>query len=519
VTRAGEAEPGSGGRLLWLALGTALLLVSNGRWIVPLASWFFAIGWLVYLRSARPSSGLASGLVIYVGAYFVIWAGIIPAPGLLYYLIAATYAVLYFLPFALDRLLSPRLPGLRATLVFPLAWVSVDLLISRWLSPYGSWASLAYTQSDHLALSQLASVTGIGGITFLVTWSGSVLAWMARPGLAGASRRRGGAVLAASLVAVLAFGELRLLGRTPSAELRAAALVPSPQLFDDFHRAMRPLQQGEPLTPELLAPLEVATTRLNDDLLERSRREARAGAGLIAWSETAGRVTIDDEPELLERAGRLAAEEKVVLLLALGVLRPGASPPFENKVVAIDATGQIAWQTHKAHPIVGAESPFIAAGDGSIRSLDTGHGRLGAVICHDLDFPLLLRRARRERIGLLVAPSDDWSLIATLHARMAVMRAVENGFTLLRPTNGGRSLAVDSRGRTLALLDFPDDALVAHLPTTWTRTVYGMVGDLFSWLCLLALAGAALVAGRRSAVDTVNRANRPASPERPRPSS
>lgn len=470
----------------WLALGLALLLLSNGRWILPAAGWLFAIGWLVFLDRTRAVSGLTTAFLAFVGAHFVMWWEIIPAPGALYFLIAATYATLYFLPFLAHRLLSPKLTGIRQTLVFPLVWVGVELLISR-LTPYGSWASLAYGQSDHLAVLQLASIAGTAGISFLLTWFGSVVARALRPDLE--IRGRWSAAVACALVLglVFGFGEVRLLTGRTGATVRVAALVPSPTAFHELERALAPIRQGREVSPSEMRSLEEAEKRLNHDLLARSRREAESGARLVAWSETAGRVLGEDQDALLQRLSRLAREQEIVLLAALGVFHPDLNPPFENKVVGIEPSGDLAWEFHKAHPIAGAESPFMAAGAGEIRSLETDFGRVGIVICHDLDFPPLLRQASSERIGLLVAPSDDWTVIATLHARMATFRAVENGFTLLRPTNGGRSLAVDPYGRVLARVDFTDDSMVAEVPTKSVTTIYGRVGDLFAWLAVLSV--------------------------------
>ena len=141
-----------------------------------------------------------------------------------------------------------------------------------------------------------------------------------------------------------------------------------------------------------------------------------------------------------------------------------------------------------------ADRLYRNLGDGTFEDIGSSSGiadfaspGLG-VICHDLDFPELLRQASSEKIGLLVGPSDDWVDVASLHGRMAVFRAVENGFTLLRPTNGGRSVAVDTRGRVIAEVNSPDDVMVAHVSARSSRTLYGTVGDLFSWLCLIGLA-------------------------------
>jgi apolipoprotein N-acyltransferase len=483
-------------RFLWLGLGVALLLVANGRWIFPLATWFFAVGWIAYLDRSRPLRGLTLAFAAYVLTYFVIWQGIIPAPGVLYYLVAATYAAAYFLPFVAHRLLSRGATGVQATLVFPLAWVSIELLFSRWVTPYGSWASLAYTQSELLALLQLASVTGTAGITFVVTWCSSVVAWVLRPGLSAHSRVRVAAVFAVALFTALAFGQVRLMDDPAHPSVRAPGLVPSASALDELERSMRPVRHGASVSDSEMRAITRAAEHLNEDLIRRTRREARAGARIIAWSETAGRVLASEEDEFLARVGQLAAEERVVLLLAVGLWHQDRSPPFDNMVVAVDTTGVVAWQYHKAHPIIGAEAPFITTGDGIVRSLDGEFGRLGAVICHDLDFPRLLRQLRTQNIGLVVAPSDDWTDIAVLHARMAVFRAVENGVTLFRPTNGGRSIAVDARGRILARVDFPEDAFVAHVAAQRVGTVYGVIGDLFSWWCLAGLASIALLAWR-----------------------
>ncbi len=475
------------GRYVWLGLGFALLLVANGRWIVPLASWFFAVGWLVFLDRSQRLSSLPIAFVAFVLAHFIFWWGIIPAPGMLYFLIAAIYAAVYFLPFVAHRLLTTRSKGFQATLIFPLGWVSAEFIFSRWITPYGSWGSLAYTQSEQLALLQLASLTGTAGISFLMIWFASVVAWMLRPTVVPGRRVRPATTFAVVALAVVVFGQLRLSLAAPQPTVRTAALVPSGPAVEELEELLLPVRRGEPLSESALPEIAAAAGRLNDDLLERSRREAAAGARLIAWSETAGRLFVGDQEAFLARAGRLATENRVVLLLGLGVWHPDRSPPFENKVVAVDPMGVVTWEYHKAHPIIGAESSFIEKGAGSLLSMDEEYGRIGAVICHDLDFPPLLRQASSDRIGLVVAPSADWRVISELHARMAVYRAVESGFTLLRPTYAGRSLAVDPRGRVIARVDFLEDAMVADVSVTPVRTLYGVAGDWFSWICLVGL--------------------------------
>ncbi len=479
---------GIGQRWLWLTVAVVLQLVANGRWILPVAAWLAPLAWLVFLDRSPRRREATLAFALFVLTQLVVWRGIVPAPGLLYYLIAGTYAVVYFAPFAVHRAVAGGLSGIKGTLVFPAAWVGIEFLFHRWITPYGSWFSLAYTQTDFLPILQLASVTGVAGISFMMTWFAAVAAGSVRPGRPVTERARSATACGLVLLSVLAFGQLRLHGSPPGGELvRVAGVVPSPGLVSALEEALAPVRRGEQVSDADLATIESLASRVNDDLLARTVREARAGARLVAWSETAGRVMQAGEPSLLARAGRLAAEEGVDLVLAYGVWVPDGRPPFENKVAALSASGDIAWTYQKANPVVGAESPFTAAGDGVVRRLDTPYGGVGAVICHDLDFAPLLRQAGRGEMGLVVGPAADWVAITPLHAQMATLRSIESGFSLLRPTSSGRSIAVDTRGRTLAALDYADDVMVAHVPVASVPTLYAVVGDLFAWLCLATL--------------------------------
>ena len=55
----------------------------------------------------------------------------------------------------------------------------------------------------------------------------------------------------------------------------------------------------------------------------------------------------------------------------------------------------------------------------------------------------------------------------------------------------GLSAAIDPYGHTIARTDFFSPGarvMVAQLPLGHIRTVYGLTGDLFAWLCLATVA-------------------------------
>ena len=75
---------------------------------------------------------------------------------------------------------------------------------------------------------------------------------------------------------------------------------------------------------------------------------------------------------------------------------------------------------------------------------------------------------------------------------MYSLRAVENGFTMIRPVYNGFSYAVDANGRLLASMDsdLTDTGIMyAEVPTQGVKTLYSRVGDMLGWLCVVGFLG------------------------------
>jgi apolipoprotein N-acyltransferase len=72
------------------------------------------------------------------------------------------------------------------------------------------------------------------------------------------------------------------------------------------------------------------------------------------------------------------------------------------------------------------------------------------------------------------------------------LRAIENGFSLVRPVYNGYSYAIDYNGKILTHMD--SDAtetgiMYADVPTKGVKTIYSTTGNLLGWLCVLGLLG------------------------------
>jgi apolipoprotein N-acyltransferase len=455
-----------------LAAGLALFLISNGRWIVPAAAWLAPIFLLRFFRRNKAFPALPAGFVLFSAASGIMLYGIIPPSlGPMFYGLVLYYGLLWFLPYLADRLLAVRTPGFAATLVFPAAAVVVEYVNALAL---GDWGSFAFSQPGLLPLQQVLSLTGISGLTFLVFWFGAVVNWAWESGPDWRKVRRGMAAYAAVLIAVLLYGGLRLALFPPrSPTVRVAGLT------------------------ELRG--EDANDAFKDRLFARTRVCASAGAKIVLWPEAVIDIDPADKEPLLSRACEEARAAGIYLLVTYYEKR--TSPPGDrgrNSAALIGPGGQVLWEYVKAHPVPGSTD---LPGKGRIPVVDTPYGRIGSAICYDLDFPALVRQAGRKGVDIMLDPSWDWRAIDPLHTEMAAARAVENGFSLVRQTAEGLSIAVDSQGRTLTAMDHFRTAgrtLFADVPTAGTRTLYALAGDWLAWLCALALPALAFPKPRKT---------------------
>ena len=476
----------------------SVLLVAGGLfsylWFgggsVQAAPW---VGSVLLLRFARTTPGwrglAAIAATLYVAEAIANWH-VIPVPGAAYFAIIAAEAICGTVPFLADRYLARSL-ALASTLIFPLAWVTVDFLTAH-IPTKGTWDLAPYTQYGNLPLMQLISVTGLSGITFLIGWFAAVVNWAWERGFAGKEVAGGVLGYAAALGAVLLGGYAWPASAPAAGKSVRMAVVSSPPTLLAPGEATR-MAQGK-VGAEDRERFRTNLGRVHDWLIESATKEARAGARLVAWPEIDALVFAEDEQALIGRGQRLAAGEGVYLLMGMGVIHPGASRPLENKAVLLSPTGNVVFAYRKSRPAPNWEATVLDPGDGRLRIADTEVGRVATAICFEMDFPGYIRQAGLASADVLIAPANDWEAIKSIHFRMAVFRAIENGVTLIRPTKSGISIAVDPYGRVAAQTDhFTKDArtMVAQLPAGGVRTFSARFGDVFAWLCLASLLAVA----------------------------
>jgi apolipoprotein N-acyltransferase len=459
---------------LWLAIGTILSLVSSGRWTIPLAAWLVPVFMIRFVRTQQVFRGF---ILAWLGTYVMAvigWWGMMPLPmPVSLVILAISMLAINGLSYLADRLLAPRLKGFAATLVFPLALTATDF-ISATSSPIGSFGAQAYTQYGNLALMQLMSVTGMWAFPFLMGWFASVVNWAWERSFDWPAIRRGAALYAGIILLVMVYGSARLvLSPVQVGTVRVAGLT---------------ALDGDGWTTADREAFHRRATEMHERYFEQTLREARAGAKIVLWPETAGIGLERDETPLIARGRELAAQEGIYLAMPLYTIHEDPNRLPENKLVVAGPAGEIVLE----HIKYGAGLlEGIQPGDRVLRTFNSPFGTISGIICWDADFPATVRQSGRNGTDILLVPSNDIREIDPMHTQMAVFRAIENGVSLVRQVSNGLSIATDPYGRVLAAVDHftaSEQVMVAQVPTQGVFTVYSVIGDLFGWLALAGFA-------------------------------
>jgi apolipoprotein N-acyltransferase len=473
---------------LWLIVGFILLPFTLYQTVIWEAGWLAPIFLLRFSRTSRHA-----WVYLPLIAFSYIFAINFASRGLPFNLLGFIGAVLFkglmwMLPYAADRILGKKLLGWSRSLVFPLAFTLVDWVLS--ILRVSSAGSPAYSQAGNLALLQVISITGMWGITFLIMWGGSVInAWWEcnfdwRP------VRSQLITFAGVLVAVLLFGIVQLALPTQDFQAVKAATItlagPEAGQTPDFGIYWLTFYQYTPDQRAAIRPKLEATV---DQMLSRTDTALQEGAKVVAWQESAAWVLIEDQSSVLNRISYLANRYQAMLMVSMEVFTHATSMPYlYNQSILVDPTGTVLWIYDKTHPVIFDEAFITIAGPGILPIVDSPYGRLSTAICYDTYFPTLLRQAGAAGTDIFFAPTHDVSVWESSALAMADYRAIEDGFTMIRPTGNGISAIIDSRGRILASQNFTSSdtgIMLTTLPThTGVKTIFSQVGYLLPYLCL-----------------------------------
>ena len=352
--------------------------------------------------------------------------------------------------------------GSPATRVLFVASVGVG---GEWLTSFLPLPlNVALCQYRNIALIQIASFTGIWGV--------SLLLWTMNAALAEAVQRRKLLPLGvcASLVAVLLGYGLWQTSQPGSARTQRLTVAAIQDLVGQ--------EAGD------LAPVPPGTV----DRTQMTKNAAGQGAKLIVWSEESLGGEFDpasakDETRLLVRSLSTA--------LVVGYSDDARPKPF-NCAALIAPSGDVLTPVHHKVHLYLAEQQTNQSGHAAT-VVNTNIGRVGLEICFDSCYTGTTRETVSKGATLIAMPNYDpptpRGVLHRLHGAMLPFRAVENGVPFVRADSNGLSQIVDAQGRIVAQSPlYAPDVLVATVPLgSGKGTFFTRWGD---WLAYACLAGA-----------------------------
>ncbi len=460
--------------LMWVALVPLCATINGQRpWRAFRRAYlcgflFFAatVGWVCY--------------VTYVGAFLLV-----------------AFLALYFALFGMAFIYFQRLSVLPRIFVLSACWVALEFIRAHFLGGF-DWVRLGHSQYKNLWLIQIASITGVYGVSFLVVLVNLLIFenWRARSFLVKANL-----TVMVILALVLAYG-LAVTGKAKNyPTVRVGVIQPNIPLAVDWDDSLRPW--------------------IIDKNIWMTRQLKDQKPDLIIWPETSLPGVISESPFLVMKIRATAADLHTPLLIG-SIGQEGQQ--YFNSAFLIGADGQMLGRYDKIHlvpfgeylplrPVLGWIGKIVGLDDfnfGKIYKVFTiaPGKKFSALICFEDTLGDLRRQFTREGALFFVNMTNDaWfqdTKAPFLQLQAAVFGCVETHRALARAANTGVSALVDPWGRITAFVHdgfgkktFIEGGMGGVLPMVQEMTFYTKYGDVFTYLCFLCILLAAVIQSRR----------------------
>jgi apolipoprotein N-acyltransferase len=419
-----------------------------------------------------------------------------------------------------EGLAAKRSPGF-ALLLAPFLWVAMEIARTYLITGF-PWNLLGYAVKP-LGLRQIASVTGVYGLSFLAASVSAVVGWWL---VELRHVRRAAAVVTG--IAILVAANLAF---SPPAEIlskpqKAFLVQPNIPLDETKLEQWIPWKNSRKLQDLVSTTFKARCQHLDYGSLAHPTTSLNCGGGypsdaaaspaLVIWPENPAPFYFDRDQVFREALESLAKQTGSYTVSGTTLFDSKNRP--RNSAVVLDPSGNLILAYDKIHLVpFGEYVPWWAfpklvgkitfeAGDFApgteYKIAQTPQGGIGVFICYESIFPQLVRKLVNRGAGVLVNISDDgWfgsSSAGAQHLEMARLRAIENHRYLLRATNSGITAIIDPRGEIVLTLPREREAVLAgNFEYLNTQTFYTRHGDVFAWLCVGVAAGMILAAAAR----------------------
>lgn len=421
------------------------------------------------------------GILLYWVLVLWEWVGFLIVPG---YVLLIAYLSLYWGAFgAIYSFFQRRLSPLWLALIVPSLWVVLEFIRAQ--TRFGfPWGDLGYALYKQTALIQIASITGVWGLSFVIVLVNYLL-------FRALKARR--LVYLAAAVAIflfmLGFGLYAMRPKTLQSqnapEIKIAIIQPNISQRARFDR--QKIEEHLQLYRRLLQQIE------------------GEAINLVILPESILPGYILQQPELLSPFAEFAQKNEAYLLL--GTLDTEAQNAY-NATALLSPQGQIVDRYHKVQLVpfgeyvlfrdvltkVGLEGLIREAlpGDFSFgrgfKVINSDLGKIATPICFESIFPAISRKFVQKGAQLLITVTNDaWfkrTKALPQHFTKGVFRAVENRRFFVQAANTGISGVISPHGKIIVRSSIEkEQILYAEVALSDDKTIYARFGD---WLVYLA---------------------------------
>ncbi|MEP6952054.1 MAG: nitrilase-related carbon-nitrogen hydrolase [Ginsengibacter sp.] len=453
----------------------AAIILSGFCWYVSsgLSGNYWWLFWLapipvliISLRVSGKKTFLISFIAYLIGrlnwfSYLVRIATLVPA--IIFTLI---FALVFALIIIITRRTVIKSNAWYSVFAFPVFFTTFEFLLITF-SLHGTAGSIAYSQSDFLPIIQIASITGILGITFMVTFIPAAIAvgWYFRREKIKFQYVAVAAI--AIVVPVFLFGIIRISNNSEKRTVKVGLAV----LEEKFHDITdHPDFQKEKTVTEYYVK-EISNL-------------AAQGAALVVLPERAINIDKERGDSIISMLSNAAKQKHVFIITGYTNFR---NEPERNSALVIDADGNSIIDYNKVYLIPGLEHQFAPGSEPGLFTLDEAPA--GTAICKDLDFPGYIKKYGKSGVSFLSIPAWDFVTDDWLHSRMAILRGVENGFSEVRTARLGRLTISDCYGRVTYEVSSSNGhaiSLLGKVSLQKRNTIYTKFGDWFGIANIIA---------------------------------
>ena len=439
--------------------------------------------------------GFLTGLISFLGIlYWIIVAvhtyGNVPLilSGFILLLLVG-YLGLFIGAFAfLARLIQIR-SGFQTILFAPILWSALEYLRSFFLSGF-PWANLGHSQYLNHPFIQMADITGVYGLSFVIVLVNATLYWVFHQWAKKTFPIREVVITAFILLGSLIYGYLRMGAIDRQMAYQSPLKISLAQGNID-----QSIKWDESFQKETLKIYE----RL-------SLKVAEEKPDLIIWPETATPFFFQEAQEYQPMVLDIPMKTRAFLLFG--------SPSYKiekgninhyNSAYLISPSKDLVGRYDKIHLVPFGEyiplrellffiESTIGEGIGNFKSgkviynFSLPQSKFGVLICFEIIFPDLCRRFVKNGADFLVTITNDaWfgrTSAPSQHFAIATFRAVENRVYIARAANTGISGFIDPKGKIVKLGEiFTVVAMSKTIHLSKKKTFYTLYGDVFAWVC------------------------------------